>query len=97
MIAGDYAAFDKSMPPSIILAAFDILIWMCGKAGYTHDDLQICKGVAMDTAFPLVDFNGDLIQFFGSNPSGHPLTVIINGLANSLYMRYCYYQTNPNK
>jgi hypothetical protein len=51
----------------------------------------------MDTAFPLVDFNGDLIQFFGSNPSGHPLTVIINGLANSLYMRYCYYQTNPNK
>jgi hypothetical protein len=31
------------------------------------------------------------MQIFGSNPSGHPLTVIINNLSNSLYMRYAYY------
>jgi hypothetical protein len=41
-------------------------------------------------AFPIVDFNGDLIQFACSNPSGHSFTVIINGLVNCLYMRYCY-------
>jgi hypothetical protein len=42
-----------------------------------------------------VDFHGDLIEFYGSNPSGHPLTVIVNGLANSLYMRYCYIVLRP--
>jgi len=29
------------------------------------------------------------------NPSGHPLTVIINCIVNSLYMRYCYFELNP--
>jgi hypothetical protein len=42
-----------------------------------------------------MDFNGDFVQFFGSNPSGHPLTVIVNGLVNSLYFRYVYYMLNP--
>lgn len=96
MIAGDYASFDKSMPPSVILAAFDVLIHLCKQGGYTDEELAVCWGIAYDTAFPLVDFHGDLVQFYGSNPSGHPLTVIINGLANSLYMRYCYKQLSPD-
>jgi hypothetical protein len=95
MIAGDYGSFDKSMPPCIILAAFDILRELCREAGYTHEDLMVVQGIAEDTAFPLVDFNGDLVEFYGSNPSGHPLTVIINSIANSLYMRYCYTVLNP--
>ncbi len=97
MIAGDYAAFDKTMPSAIILAAFDILRAMCERAGYSPDDLRVVQGIAEDTAFPLLDFNGDLIECYGSNPSGHPLTVIINSLANSLYMRYCYAQLSPDK
>jgi len=90
MVAGDYAAFDKRMPATVILAAFDIILSVCKRAGYSEEDLKVVMGVGIDTAFPNVDFHGDLIEFFGSNPSGHPLTVIINGLANSLYMRYCY-------
>jgi hypothetical protein len=97
MVAGDYASFDKSMPPTIILAAFDIIRKLCKEAGYTPEDLKVVQGIAEDTAFPLVDMNGDLIEFFGSNPSGHPLTVIVNGLANALYMRYCYAVLNPAK
>jgi hypothetical protein len=46
--------------------------------------------IGMDIAFPLTDFNGDLVEFWGSNPSGHPLTVIINGIVNSLYVRYAW-------
>nr|QRQ90208.1 MAG: hypothetical protein 1 [Riboviria sp.] len=95
LIAGDYGKFDKTMPPALILAAFDILRWMCERAGYSLDSLLVVQGIAEDTAFPLVDFNGDLVEFFGSNPSGHPLTVIINGLANSLYMRYCFHELDP--
>jgi len=95
LIAGDYGKFDKTMPPALILAAFDILRWMCAKAGFSMDDLMVVQGIAEDTAFPVVDFNGDLVEFYGSNPSGHPLTVIINGLANSLYMRYCFHELDP--
>jgi len=97
IVAGDYKAYDKRMPPSIILAAFEILFDICKRSGYTDDELKVVWGIAEDTAFPLIDFNGDLIEFYGSNPSGHPLTVIINSLANSLYMRYAYYVTNPKK
>lgn len=96
MIAGDYKAFDKKMSPVFVLAAFTILKAICKRSGnYSPDDLRVIDGIAQDTAFPLIDFDGDLVEFYGSNPSGHPLTVIINGLANSLMMRYVYYNLNP--
>jgi hypothetical protein len=97
-IAGDYKAFDKRMSPIFILKAFEILIDICIISGnYTDVEIKILWGLAYDTAFPTVDFNGDLVQFYGSNPSGHPLTVIINSLVNSLYIRYAYYNLNPRK
>jgi len=90
IIAGDYEKFDKRMPASVILAAFTVIESICRQAGYSELDILVIRGIAYDTAFPTVDFNGDLIEFYGSNPSGHPLTVIINGLANAIYMRYCF-------
>lgn len=97
LVAGDYRQFDKRMCSDLILAAFDILRWMCERAGYRPEDLLAIDCIAADTAYPLVDFHGDLVMFFGSNPSGHPLTVIINGLANSLYVRYTYRVLNPER
>ena len=97
MIAGDYGKFDKRMPACVITEAFGVLKDICAAAGYTDEDLKVIDCIAEDTAYPLVDFNGDLIQFYGSNPSGHPLTVIINGIANSIYMRYTYFKLNPAK
>lgn len=90
MIAGDYGKFDKRMSSQIILAAFQVIISICKYANYDKQSLQVVKCISEDVAFPLVDFNGDLVEFFGSNPSGHPLTVIINSFANSLYMRYAF-------
>ena len=91
MIAGDYAAFDKRMSPIVILMAFRVLIQLCIFSGnYTEEDLLILHGIAEDIAFPLIDFNGDLLEILGSNPSGHVLTVIINCIANCLYMRYVF-------
>lgn len=95
IIAGDYASFDKSMLARLILAAFEIIEELCRMAGYSEEDLKVVRGIGVDTAYAWVDFDGDLIQFFGSNPSGHPLTVIINCIVNSLYMRYAYYELNP--
>lgn len=97
IVAGDYKAFDKRMPAQLMLTAYDVIYRICEKAGYSPEELQMIRGIATDTSFPLTDFFGDLVEFVGSNPSGHPLTVIINGICNSLYMRYCYYELNPEK
>lgn len=95
IVAGDYGKFDKKMSPELILAAFDIIIGVLKHAGWEEDDLLPIYGIAEDIAFPVVNFNNDLVMFYGSNPSGHPLTVIVNSLVNSLYMRYCYIKLNP--
>jgi hypothetical protein len=91
-IAGDYAKFDGRMSPQFMLMAFKLLIRLAEKSGnYDADDLTIMRGIATEISYPTYDYFGTLVQFMGSNPSGHPLTVIINSLVNSLYMRYTYY------
>lgn len=96
IVAGDYGKFDKRMPASVVLAAFDIIKNILSAAGWSERDLRVVSGIAEDTAFPTIDFHGELIRCYGTNPSGHPLTVIINGLANSLYVRYCYAINSPS-
>ncbi len=95
-IAGDYSSYDKKMSAQVILVAFEVLIAMCEASGnYSEEDIIVLHCIAHDTAFALIDFNGDLVQFFGSNPSGHPLTVIINSIVNSLYIRLAYLDLHP--
>jgi len=91
IVAGDFKKFDKKMSPVFIEQAFSIIRRICKYSGnYDAEDLSAITAMGTDTAFPLMDFNGDLVQFFGSNPSGHSLTVIINSIVNSLYMRYVF-------
>jgi hypothetical protein len=97
MIAGDYSKYDKKMIADLILEAFWIIIEMHREAGWSEESLRVMWGIATDIAFPLINFNGDLIEFFGTNPSGHPLTVIINSLVNSIYMRWMYLRLNPDR
>lgn len=97
IIAGDYSKFDKKMSSALVVRAFGILRHICEVSGnYDDDDLKIIDGITNDIAYPLTDFNGDLVMFSGTNPSGHPLTVIINGLVNCLMMRYAYFCLNPS-
>jgi hypothetical protein len=49
------------------------------------------RGIVIEISNPLYEYDGIFIQMLGSNPSGHPLTVIINNIVNSLYLRYAYY------
>jgi hypothetical protein len=90
IVNGDYKAFDKRMSPVFILGAFDIIKAVYRAAGKSEEVITVLSCIAADIAFPFVDFNGDLVEFYGSNPSGHPLTVIVNCLVNALYMRYCF-------
>jgi uncharacterized membrane protein YbaN (DUF454 family) len=96
IVAGDYKSFDKTMSPIEVLGAFDVIKKIMQVSGnYDEEDLLIVQGIAEDTAFALVDYNGDLVQLYGSNPSGNPLTVIINSIVNCIRMRYVYYTLNP--
>lgn len=98
IVAGDYKSFDKKMSPIFMEAAFRIIHRFCDLSGnFSPQDLKCIEGICTDTIYPLVDFNGDLVRFYGSNPSGHPLTVVLNSIVNSLYMRYAYYLLNPER
>lgn len=94
LIAGDYGKFDKNMEAMLILEAFWILAELLRAAGWSEDELMVIHCIGVDTAYSYVNFDGDLVEFFGSNPSGHPLTVIVNCLVNALYMRYCFLELN---
>jgi hypothetical protein len=95
IIAGDYGKFDKRMLADFILAVFDLIVRIHRAAGFDKQHLLAIACIGEDIAFSICNINGDLVEFFGTNPSGHPLTVIINSLVNSLYMRYCYCELNP--
>lgn len=89
IVAGDYGKFDKRMIALFILEAFEIIIQLYKTAGASQAYLMRLRCIAHDTAYANIDFNGCYIQIQG-NPSGHPLTVIINCLVNCLYMRYAF-------
>lgn len=95
MVAGDYGKFDKKMEALIILLSFRVLRNLCARAGWSEDQVCVIDCIAEDTAYAFVNFDGDLVEFFGSNPSGHPLTVIINCIANALYMRFAFVKLCP--
>jgi hypothetical protein len=90
IIAGDYAKYDKKVPASVMTEAFLVLLDIFERLGYSDDELAICWGLIMDVCFPTTDFGGDMIMFWGTNPSGHPLTVIINGIFGVLYILYTW-------
>jgi hypothetical protein len=57
---------------------------------FTDEDIRIQQGIATDLSYPFVNYNGDVTMFYGGNQSGHPLTVIINSIVNSMYIRYAF-------
>ena len=91
-IAGDYKAYDKTMTAEVMMLAFDSLIRIGERAGYTKRSITVMRGIATDISYPLYEYDGVFIQMAASNPSGHPLTVIVNNIANSFYERYAFYK-----
>lgn len=86
IIAGDYSNFDKRMSAQIMTAAFNVLYKLCQHFGWSDEDLLIMRGLASDVCYPLTNVFGLLMETDGSNPSGHPLTTVINGMCNIIYM-----------
>jgi hypothetical protein len=96
LFAGDYAAYDQKMNPAVMLRAFQLLIDIAQVCGYTEDDIVIMRGVMADIVYFVCELDGDLVEFFGCNASGHNLTTHINCIANSLYLRCEFYRIYPS-
>lgn len=92
---GDYGTFDKTMCCEIIRDAFAIIIGICEEAGASEQQLTQMSCAAEDICCAIKNSKGDLYEAFGGNPSGHPLTVIINCLANIIYLMFAYYRQYP--
>jgi hypothetical protein len=97
IIAGDFGNFDQSMVAMLLDGVAEVILAVCATGRYTDKELQKIECIFYDLKQPYVLVMGDLLQLFGFNPSGQPLTAVVNSLANSLYMRYCYYLLNPEE
>jgi len=95
IVGGDFGSYDKNMEATLIIIAFMMIAKIHQMAGFDATECRRIMCLGYDIAFSFCNFRGDLVEFFGTNPSGHALTVIINSLVNSLYMRYSYYMSNP--
>lgn len=91
ILAGDYSKYDLRMPAQVMFCAFRVMMDIGRHCGYSERDLSIMEGIATDVCYPLMAYNGDLIQHYGSNPSGQNLTVYINSIVNALLFRCAYY------
>lgn len=87
IMAGDYSDYDMKMMALMTEYAFRFMqavLFMRG--GYSTQDKVITTTLMYDVTNPNCDVDGDHIILFGSNPSGHPLTVHVNCLANIFYV-----------
>lgn len=94
---GDYKNYDKSMMAMVIMEIFDgIIDFHRHHSSMDEEDFIVMRGVAYDIAYAYVDFFGDLVSFLRNNPSGHLLTVIINSICGSVYLRMGYVMSTGN-
>lgn len=94
-IAWDYSKYDVRMSAQITRAVWGILIQLAEYAGYDAHSLYIMKAMIIDICHPLVDVNGTLLMAMAMNTSGNNMTVMINSIAGSLYVRMGFYSIYP--
>ncbi|APG76871.1 hypothetical protein 1 [Beihai picorna-like virus 39] len=88
---GDFSSFDTGIRAEFSAGAFEIIKFCLAECGYDDDLLTMMDGIATECMFPIYESDGLMFKALGSNPSGNPLTVVLNGFCNSLYLRYAYY------
>lgn len=97
VFCGDYSNYDQRMGASVMLYAWQILIDIAILSkNYPTVAIRIMWVLAIECCYCVVNFFGDLICLNGSNPSGHGLTVVINSICNSLYLRIAWYDIFGN-
>lgn len=98
IIAGDYSKYDLRMPAQLTQAAFGVMLSIAKWTGnYSARDIKIMNSIVYEVTNPLVAFNGDLLRFSGTNPSGQNMTVYINSIVNALLHRLGFFDAYPTQ
>jgi hypothetical protein len=95
LIGWDYSKYDLRMNSQITIAVFEMLLKLARTAGYSDKDLSIMRGIVSDIVHPLVDYNGTMLMLYNINTSGNNITVFVNSLAGSIYVRLGFFSIYP--
>lgn len=93
----DYTAYDASMNSQVTKDSLSSMIELARWGGYSEDDLHIMEMMVADLTHPVVEINGTLVMVYAMNPSGNNITVQLNCLANSKYIRLAAFSTCPEQ
>lgn len=91
MIAGDYSAFDKTLPRQLVDKFFEVVCHWYDSRGMNAEDNERRHNFGQMIAAAKHICGGVVYQVQFGNPSGNVLTVILNSIVNSMIIRYAYY------
>jgi hypothetical protein len=87
VIAGDFSNFDGSLRQDLLWEVFDVM------NDWYADEHTTERTVLFDMICNAdIVYKGMLVRLTHSQPSGNPLTVIINSIFNQIVMRIAYYE-----
>lgn len=94
----DYSKFDHFTSPQVSMMVYQMYIEICEATGnFSARDIKIMQGIATEAVYPFVAYNGTLVSWNGTTPSGTSITVYQNNGSNSLYQRlgFLYLELMP--
>jgi len=95
-IAGDYSRWDGVMSAQIMEKVAERIVNRWYNMGSVDESANLARRVLVDEMIhtPVLAMNLMYGQH-GGNPSGNPMTAIINTIVNAVYMRYVYAKIMP--
>lgn len=85
--AGDQSGFDKRLPSYAVDK-----VWAVYERFFrplmTQEELVVAKNVFVSFTRPFIQYKDCLIEWDNSNPSGNPITTILNTICNNIILRY---------
>ena len=95
IIAWDYSKYDVRMNSQMTYWAWQCMIDIAEVCDYTEDDIKMMSVLLVDVIHPLMDYNGTMLMSYNMNTSGNNITVNINSIVNSLYVRCGLFDACP--
>lgn len=90
--AGDFGRFDGTLSADCMAASLHV-IEQCYQGSLEE---QRCRAVLFDEIIHTVHLAMDAVYVcHGGNPSGNPLTVVLNSMVNYMYLAYTWIQLAP--
>lgn len=97
VIAWDYSKYDVRMNSQMTYTVLQCFIDLAEVCGYSKHDLKIMNAMVADMIHPLIDYNGTMLMAYNMNTSGNNITVYINSVAGSLYVRMGFFNAYPKE